>query len=409
VSTNGDRAQRPRLLVLNQYYWPGFEATAHLLSELCEAFAETYDVTVVTGRLRGRPDLPHEEVRNGVRILRVDSAAYDRAQLSGRATNYLTYLGQVLRVGTSLERHDIVLAGTDPPILGDAALVVARRHRAPLVVISEDVFPEIAVALGRLEPGPLVSLLSRLVGFYLRRAERVVAIGETMRRRLEAKGAPSDRVVVIPNWTDVKAIEPASKDNEWTAANGLSDNFVVMHSGNVGHAQDLDSLIRADTLLRDVDDLRIVIIGTGARHAELVALRDRLEAEHVRFLDFQPREVLSQSLAAADVHVVGLARGLAGYIVPSRLYGILAAGRPVIAAAEEESETARLVRDVGCGIVVPPGDPLALAETIRACRDGSYDLAEMGRRAREYAEREADRPIAVERYRRLLEDVRARR
>jgi glycosyltransferase involved in cell wall biosynthesis len=398
---------RPKILVLNQYYRPGIEATAYLLAELCEALAEDFDITVVTGRLRGRPDLPTREVQNGVRIIRVKSAAYDRAQIRGRALNYLTYLMQALRVGFALPRHDIVLCGTDPPIVGDVALLVSKRHRAPLIVLSEDVFPEIAVALHRLQNGPLAALFGWLVRLYLRRADRVVAIGDTMRRRLECKGVHPERLRVIPNWTDVHALEPQSKANEWSRSNGLDAAFVVMHSGNVGHAQDLDSLIRAATLLRDLDDLRVLIIGTGARKAELVELSRRLEADRVEFLDYQPRELLLQTLASADVHVVGLARGLAGYVVPSRLYGVLAAGRPVIAAAEEETETAQLVRAVGCGLVVPPASPLALAEAIRDCHDGVHDLVEMGRRAREYALEEADRSVAVGRYREMLSEVRA--
>jgi len=393
------------VLVLNQYYWPGVEATAYLLAELCEALAEDYDITVVTGRLRGHPELPAHERRNGVEIVRVASAAYDRARLRHRALNYATYLAQALRTAFAQPRPDVVLCGTDPPIIGDIALAAARRHRAPLIVISEDVFPEIAVALHRLESAPLVRLLSVLVRVYLRRADRVVAIGDAMRRRLEEKGAPAERLRVIPNWADVAALRPQPKDNRWSAEHGLADKFVVMHSGNVGHAQDLDSLIRATTLLRDLDDLRVVIIGTGARRAELVALAEILEADKVEFLEFQPREHLAEALAAADVHVVGLARGLAGYVVPSRLYGVLAAGRPVIAAAENESETAQLVYDVGCGAVVPPGDPLRLAEAIRAAHSGSFDLDDMGRRARAHAEAELDRSVAVERYRAVLEEV----
>jgi colanic acid biosynthesis glycosyl transferase WcaI len=396
---------RPRVLVLNQYYWPGVEATAHLLAELCEALAADFEITVVTGRLRGRPELPAREKRNGVEIVRVASAAYDRAQLVRRGLNYVTYLVQALRAGLAQSRPDVVLCGTDPPIIGDIALVVARRHRAPLIVISEDVFPEIAVALNRLPNGPPVKLLRLLVRLYLRRADRVVAIGDAMRRRLEAKGTPRDRLRVIPNWTDVAAMRPQPKANPWAVEHGLAESFVVMHSGNVGHAQDLDSLIRAATLLRDLDDLRVVIIGTGARKAELVQLAGILETDHVDFLEFQERELLPETLGAADVHVVGLARGLSGYVVPSRLYGVLAAGRPVIAAAEEESETAQAVREAECGIVVPPGDPLRLAETIRACRDGRHDLTAMGRRAREYAEAHADGSVAFARYRDLLDEV----
>jgi colanic acid biosynthesis glycosyl transferase WcaI len=295
---------------------------------------------------------------------------------------------------------------TDPPIVGDVGVVVGRRFGAPVAVISQDVFPEIATELGRLRNPAVVLILGGLVGGYLRRADRIVAIGKTMRDRLEAKGAPPDRVRVIPNWVDTRAIAPQPRDNEWAVKHGLDSKFVVMHSGNVGHAQDLDSLVRAATFLRDRDDVRFVVAGFGARHAEMVRLARRLEVEDcVRFFPYQKRQRLPLSLSSADVHVVGLAKGLAGYVVPSRLYGILSAGRPVIAAADEESETAQLVREVGCGIVIPPGRPELLARTVRGAAEGAYDLAEMARHGRVYVEREADRSVAMERYRALVAEL----
>ena len=295
---------------------------------------------------------------------------------------------------------------TDPPIVGDAGVLVGRKFGAPVLVISQDVFPEIATELGRLRNPVVVGVLQALVGAYLRRADRIVAIGETMRQRLEAKGAAPERLRVIPNWVDTTEITPQPRDNDWARSHGLDSKFVVMHSGNVGHAQDLDSLVRAATFLRDLDDLRFVIAGFGARHAEMVRLARRLDLkDRIRFLPYQRRERLPLSLSAADLHVVGLAKGLAGYVVPSRLYGILSAGRPVIAAAEEDSETARLVSEVGCGLVIEPGRPELLARTIRAARDGAYDLEAMGRRGREYVEREADREVAMERYRALVAEL----
>ena len=291
---------------------------------------------------------------------------------------------------------------SSPGKVGAVALAVARRHRAPLVVIAQDVFPEIAVELKRLTNPVLVGLLRFLVSVYLRRADRVVAIGETMRRRLVGKGAPADRVEVIPNWIDTSRLQPIDGANEWARENGLEDRFVVMHSGNVGHAQELDSLVRAATFLRDLDRLCITIIGSGARHDELVALAERLEVDQVEFRDYQPRERLRESLSAASVHVVGLARGLAGFIVPSRLAGVLAVGRPVIAAADKESETAHVVHAAGCGVVVPPGRPELLAAAIRQAYEGRLDLEEMGRRGRAYVTAEADREVAIGRYRALL-------
>jgi glycosyltransferase involved in cell wall biosynthesis len=394
--------RKPRLLVLNEYYWPGVEATAQLLTELCEALADEFEIKVVTGVLHGHEDEPRRLFHNGVEIARVRSTSFERSKILARASNYVTYLGLALAYSLRTNRPDVVLCMTDPPIVADVALIVARRFCVPLVVISQDVFPEIAVQLKRLENPVLMSVLRFLVSLYLRRADRVVAIGETMRKRLEAKGASADRLRVIPNWVDTTRLQPHRDNNDWIRVAELEGKFIVMHSGNVGHAQDLDSLIRADTFLRDLDDLVIAIIGMGARYAELVDLRRLLEADHIRFLYYQPRHWLPQSLSAADIHVVGLAPGLAGYVVPSRLYGILAVGRPVIAAADPESETAQVVAEVGCGIVVPPGRPELLARAIRDAHDGKYDLDAMGARGREWVEREADRSVAVRRYRDLI-------
>jgi colanic acid biosynthesis glycosyl transferase WcaI len=396
---------KPRLLVINQYYRPGFEATAQLLGDLCEALAQRFDVSVITGAL-GIPPAPSGRFEaNGVRVIRVASTTFDRAGLGRRALNYLTYLVSAFAEALCARRPDIVLCMTDPPVVGDVALGVARRFRAPLVVISQDVFPEIAVQLGRLENPLIVGLLRGLIRFYVRRADRVVVIGETMRERLVDKGARRDRIVVIPNWVDTMKIVPEPKDNEWSREYGFHNRFVVMHSGNIGHAQNLDALVRSTTFLRDIDDVMVAIVGGGARHAALSELAERLEAEAVQFLPYQPRDVLSSSLSSADLHVVGLARGLAGYVVPSRLYGILAVGRPVLVAAEEESETAHLVARIGCGVVVPPGRPELIAEVIRHAHAGGYDLEEMGRRGREYVVTEADRAVAVRRYERLLLDL----
>lgn len=393
---------RPRLLVLNQYYRPGMEATANLLAQLCEELAADHEVTVVTGRLHGYPDLPDEEILAGVHVVRVPSTSFDRTRLPLRAVNYLTYLtGSLLRAGRE-RRPDVVLCLTDPPMIGDVGLLVARRFRAPLVVVTEDVFPEIAVRVGRLSNPVVVGLLRRLVDLYLRRADRVVTIGETMRRRIESRGVRPERVAVIENWVDTAAITPRRRPNAWSAAHGLGGRFVVMHSGNIGHAHDLATLVRAATFLRDLEDLRILIVGFGALRADTMRLAERLEVDSVEFFEYQPREALSESLSSADLHYVGLASGLAGLVVPSRVYGILAAGRPLLVSADAESETAELARREGCGVVVPPGRPELVAAAIRRAHAGELALDEMGARGRAYVTREADRSVAFARYRSLL-------
>jgi colanic acid biosynthesis glycosyl transferase WcaI len=394
---------KPRLLVLNQYYWPGKEATANLLTELCEALAAEYDVTVVTGAAPGQP---HRAERNGVLIVRVRSTAYDRTQLSRRALNYVTYIVGAFREALATPRPDVVMCMTDPPFIGAVAELAARRFRRPILVSTQDVFPEIAVKLGRLTNPFAIVALRLFVNFSLRRADRVVVIGETMKKRVIAKGVRAERIRVISNWGDADRVVPQSRENRWARKHELLDRFVVMHFGNVGHAQDLDTLVRATTLLRDLDDLVVPIIGVGARLTELQELADTLEADKIRFLPWQEYERRAEPISAAHLHVVGLALGLAGYIVPSRMWGVLAAGRPVIAAAEDESETAAVVRETGCGVVVPPGNPLRLAQAIREAHDGGYDLEEMGRRAREFAVTRNNRSIAIDRYREVLHELR---
>ena len=278
----------------------------------------------------------------------------------------------------------------------------------PLVVVSQDVFPEVAVELKRLDNPAVVGAL-RLRDPALPRARRP----RRRDRRDDARAARSrrardaGRVVVIPNWVDTTALVPRPRDNEWAREHGLVERFVVMHSGNIGHAQNLDALIRAATFLRDLDDLRIVLIGGGARRDELKELARLLEVDQVAVHGLPAARARSPTRSRrADVHVVGLARGLSGYVVPSRLYGILAVGRPVIVAADAESETARVVESVGCGVVVPPGRPGAP----RASRSGARTTASSTSRrwGGAAASGSCARPtarVAVGRYRALLREL----
>src|SRR5438093_832992 len=212
MSANGSTEGRPRLLVLNQYYWPGVEATANLLTELCEALAADYEVVVVTGATKG--PLPERERRNGVEVVRVRSTSYERARLSRRAANYFTYVLGAVREALR-ERPDVVMCMTDPPFVGAAAELVARRFRVPLLVSSQDVFPEIAVKLGRLHNPLVIGILRVVIASYLRSADRVVVIGDTMKERILEKGVDSARVRVIPNWADTERVRPQPRDNAW--------------------------------------------------------------------------------------------------------------------------------------------------------------------------------------------------
>jgi len=398
----------------NRSYWPDQAATGQLLTELAQDLVGAHGcrVSVVAGRAlhasRGLPagasgeggslwPVTHEE-HEGVRILRANGTLLARRRFIGRATNYLTYFASALAASRQIGPQDVVVSLTDPPIIGLAALSAARRAGARFVFLCEDIFPEVASLLEDFHNTTVNRTLDRINRRLVREADAIVALGERMKRRLvEEKGAPADRVHVIHNWADCEAITPGPKDNAFARAHGLHDKFVLMHSGNVGLSQNLDLLIDAADRLRSRERLVIAIVGDGARRGALEATAAARGLTNVRFFPYQPKELLHESFATADAFLVSLKSGLEGYIVPSKLYGILAAGRPFVAAVDPSCEVATIAIQHACGIVAPPGDPGALVSAISALCDDPSAVRQMGENARRASWR-YDRRAAVRAY-----------
>jgi glycosyltransferase involved in cell wall biosynthesis len=400
-----------RILVLNQYFHPDRSATSQLLTELCEDLSVDHEVFVVTGTPSYDPVFPvsprgvvSRDWHRGVRVARVRSTTFDRTLgMGGRIANHATYLAGSVIGSLVVRKPDIVVALTDPPPVGLIGLGVARFRRVPFVLIAKDVFPDVAVTLGHLTDRNAIAVLRAMSRRLFHGADRIVSIGRDMDRRLSELGVPSDRITTIHDWSDGEAVRPLEGMSILRAEQGWDDRFVVMHSGNVGLSQDLGTLIEAADLLHDEEDLLFAIVGEGAAKAGLQAEVQRRRLENVAFLPYQPKDTLSDSLGAADVHFVGLRRGLTGFIVPSKIYGIMAAGKPFIATTEADAEPALIVAEHDCGLHVDPGDPKALAQAILDAR--GMDLPAMGERARRGFEARFDRPIAVHAYRSLLEEV----
>ena len=399
-----------RILVVNQYFHPDRSATSQLLTELCEDLSEHHDVTVVCGRpsyspteRRASSGFMAEERYGRVRILRMWSTTFPRTIMAGRLTNYATYVASSVIGAMRAARPDVVLTMTDPPIVAAAAAAAATTRGVPFVYVHQDLFPDVGVVLDKIHNGTLVRLLSALNRMLCHRAARVVAIGRDMERKLVAMGTDPAKIEVIPNWADGSAIRPLKGPSRLRSDRGWGHRFVVMHSGNVGLSQDLGTLLAAADLLRHESDIVFAIVGEGASKSALQVESGRRRLQNVEFLPYQPKECLADSLGAADVHIVGLRRGLAGCIVPSKVYGILAAGRPFIASVEPGSEPALIAEEYDCGIRVDPGDPRALADSIVQMKEsGGREMGENGRRA--LVDR-FDRPITTRAYRELLESI----
>jgi colanic acid biosynthesis glycosyl transferase WcaI len=410
-------SRRPlRVVFYNRSYYPDFGATGQLLTELCEDLVARfgYNVTVVAGMPTSSEQaiapVPwyapvRREQRNGVTILRAWSTSKPTRKFTGRLSNYLSYFTAAAVASLRIGRPDVVVSLTDPPIISLTAIAAARTSGAKFVFLCQDVFPEVARLLEDFRNDRVEAVLTKIGRFTVRQADRIIALGDTMKRRLvETKNADPEKIRVIHNWSDAENIRPAPKDNAFARAHGLVDKFVVMHSGNVGMSQDVDALLDVASLLNDLKDVVIAIVGEGARKRFLQQEVERRGLSNVRFFPYQPKALLNESFGTADVFIVSLKTGLAGFIVPSKVYGVLVAGRPYIAAIESDSEVAQIAREHRCGIVVEPGDRQQIAAAIRQLHDDPKRCAELGANARS-AGLLYDRPRAVEAYRDVLEEA----
>ena len=393
------------ILLLNEYYPPDTSATAKMAEMVAQALARRHRVTVLAGRPSYDPAERHpyyllrREVRGGVVVERVGSTAYPRFRMRQRVSNYLSYLSLAVPRALAI-RADVVLSMTDPPIAGIAGALVARLTRRPFVYNIRDLYPDMALGGKIVRPGRWVDGWENLHRRALRQAARVVVLGEDMRDRIISKGVDPARVVIVRDGVPVpEDLPPADHPVAQEIRCGFP--FVVLHAGNLGFSGAWETLVRAARLLEN-DGVGFVFVGEGAVRAQIEASASGCPA--VRFLPFRPAQEVPYVLAAGDVHVVTVRRGLEGVVVPSKLYSILAAGRPVLAVAPEESDVVRIVRREGCGVAADPDDPQGVAEAVRSLQRDSSQLLDMGCRAREVA-RNYDRVKQLEIFMRVIEEV----
>jgi colanic acid biosynthesis glycosyl transferase WcaI len=382
----------PKIVFVNRYFSPDESATSRMLSDLAFRLADRgLPVCVVTSRQLysdANAALPQHESLRGVRVHRVSTATRGRSRLMGRALDYASFhIAAGIELLRILSPGDLVVAKTDPPLISVAVARAASWRGATLINWIQDLFPEVASAL---VPNAFPKWLERGLIAARDRSLRVAAmnivLSEGMRARLLARGIGNGSVRVIPNWANAVDVVPLSTTESRTRHRvGLDGCFVVGYSGNLGRAHEFETLLGAARLLQSDPDIAFLITGGGAKAADL---QQGVQAEglvNVVFQDYQPPELLADSLAAADVHFVSLLPALEGLIVPSKLYGILAAGRPAIFVGDPDGDVARLIREHQCGVTVRVGQSAQLAGQLRALRGDPQRTHAMGIRARELA------------------------
>ncbi|MGO8804330.1 glycosyltransferase family 4 protein [Candidatus Binatus sp.] len=395
-----------RVLFLNRSFWPDREATGQFLTELCDDLSRDHEVTIVAGPSRERDSagfhLWSREQRGKVSIVRTWGTGFSKSNLLGRLVNLGTYYLLAAVVALRLPRPDVIVAETDPPLLGALAAVLKRRWGCRLIYNVRDLYPDIAEATGGVRNPLLLGLLRHANDYAYKRSDLIVTLGHDMADRIVNKGVPADKVVVVPDWVDCGRIRPLESN---PFRRNFGEKFVVMYSGNIGLSQQLEAVLEAADRLRDDQRILFAMIGEGARKKWLEERARSMGLPNVIFMPYQPLENLAESLTAADLHLIPLAPGAAGCLVPSKIYGILAAGRPFIAMMEASAEVAQIAREDAVGFVVRPGDVDGLVGAIREAVDAPERLKQMGVRARRLAELRFDRIKVTGRFGSMLASV----
>lgn len=440
------------ILFLNRVYPPAEAATGQLLAELAgELVRRGYEVTVVTGRAglrrekgEGRGErgevrsekcevtaLPshlstHTSCAAGVRIETVGGLPFTRASHLRRAVSYLSLYPAMLWRALRLPRHDVVVTLTDPPLQLLLGPVLQWCKGSKTVHWAQDIYPELAEEMGVLRKDGLIArVLRRLSTWALRRSDSVVAVGQCMKKRLMQRGLAPQSIAVVQNWGHTASAECGTRNEESIRFNseletrnpkpetpelfrdehGLAGKFVVMYSGNLGLAHPFEAILdAAERLQPALPHVVFLFVGAGPRLPWVREQVGRRHLENVRFLPFQPKERLAESLAAADLHLASMRHELCGLVVPSKVYGVMAAGRPCVFLGPEESEAAQFILQHGCGSVLPHASGARLAATVSHWATHPDQLREARQRVEAVAD-QAALPAAVEAFDRILRRV----
>lgn len=407
---------KKKILVIEQHFYPEVAATGQLLLDLCEDLVKAgYQVKVITGNptelFQKKIKIPRRENYQGIEIVRLKNTALSKYNMTGRVINYLTFHLSIFFHIIFSKRPDLVLVLSNPPFISFHGLILKVLKKCKVIYNVQDLFPDLAVELGKLRNKPFIFVLKVLSKYIIRRMDKVIVVGECMGRKIKEevlKDIESDHIVTIHNWADGEKLKVIGKeDNYFKKEWGLEGKFIILYSGNIGYLHEFDTIIFAaeDIQNKGYKDIVFVFIGEGIKKEYIRKKAEEKGLNNILFFPYQPRDRLTYSLGLADVSLVTLEEGFDGMVVPSKIYGILASGRPMIGVVRGESEIVEIVRKGNCGEITKIGDYQALTDSIMGYYKDRKKCREDGLNGREYFEKNFDRKIATEKYIRVIEEV----
>ena len=404
-----------KVLLVHMRYQPDATGTAPLVTQLAQDLARGgAEVVVIAslphyGRDSIHPDYReyqgffHHSQEHGVEIIRTPVFVPRSRGILKRALNYLSYNLNSLAAGILVRGVDVVLAVNPPITTTFSAWILSFLHRSPLIVGIQDIWPDCLIQVGQIKNKALITASKLLERIQYAVAKKVVVLSLGMKENLLLKGVQEEKIGVINNWADTDEVIPLPKENPFSLEHGLRDLFVVLFAGNHGYIGALECIIETADLLIDHPEILFLLAGEGSVKGDLINLAKSKDINNVRFLPTQPKEKWLEMLAAADLGLVTLRKDLADLNVPSKVYTLMSAGRPILASVPEGSEIVRLVQDANCGFISPPEDPVRLSQKILECRRDNHLLEKLGQNGREYLLKYLNRSKQTKLYFSLLE------
>jgi colanic acid biosynthesis glycosyl transferase WcaI len=403
------------ILFIAQWYAPEDVSTAILTTELAEDLVRRgHQVTMVTGAPNYPKGILYPGYRNaiyqvewkeGVRVVRVWSHLTPSKGFVSRMLHYTTFSATAFYGGLFAGKPDVLVSYTPPLFLGISAWLLAKLWGIPWVLQIEDLFPDAVVSLGLLQNRPAIRMSYALERFLYRRAARISIISNSFRQKLLEKGVPDEKMTLIPVWADPSQVYPQPKHNDFRTQYGLDDKFVVMYAGNIGLTSSLEDVVGAAEMLKDDPGIQFVLVGEGAKKAALQVEARSKGLNNMLFLPFQPRDKYNEVLAAADVGLVTINPRSSESSLPSKVFNIMASGRPIVSVSPPESDLAAVVSSGECGINIPPEQPEQLAGAIRGMLGQEPGLEKMGQNGRRKLETNYTRERCIQQHEQMLLDV----
>jgi len=409
-----------KILLIQQHFYPEIAATGQLLLDLCEDLVKVgYDVKVVTGnpteilndKKKESKNVRRKENYKGIEIVRLRNTTFNKYKMSGRVLNYLTFHFLIFFHVLFYERPNLVFVLSTPPFISFSGLMLKIFKGSKVIYNVQDLFPELAVELGKLRNKSFIFILKTFSKYIIRRMDKVIVVGEYMGLKVRKdvlKDMEANHLITIHNWADGEKLKVIGKEDNYLKREwGLEGKFVVLYSGNIGYLHEFDTIISAaeDIQNKGYKDIVFVFIGEGIKKEYIRKKAEEKGLNNILFFPYQPREMLRYSLGLADVSLVTLVEGFEGMVVPSKIYGILASGRPMIGIVGRDSEINEIIREGRCGRIVKIGDGKALSGVVIEYYKNPQKCREEGMNGRKYFEKNFDRKIATGKYIKVIEEA----